>query len=124
MKTKPLVGQKVFVLNIGNAARRQKQVLTPGIVTKVGRAYFSVQREGWSDATEYRLDSGCEKTQYTADSCVYESEQEWLDEKETRDIYAHLREVFGYNVTKQIPLSVLRTIDQLVKQLDQPGVSA
>lgn len=111
---KPEVGQKVFSLNIGNAARRKKQELTPCIVTKVGRKYFTTQHDddntGWS-SVQYHLDTGYEKTNYTANNRVYLSEQEWSDEKEATKLLQHIKEVFQYGRNnKKLSLSSLREI--------------
>ena len=45
MKTKPVVGQVLYSLNVGNAARNCGQVLTPVTVVSVGRKYFKVKKD-------------------------------------------------------------------------------
>ncbi len=91
----PTVGQTVFSLNVGNAARHQPQVLTPVAVTKVGRKYFTAG-EGWR-ATKYHLETWIGVTEYGPTSKAYDSEQAWLDEKERIQLGSFLRETFsGY----------------------------
>ena len=91
---KPEVGETLFSLNIGNAARNSEQVLTPVVVAKVGRKYFTV-REGWKE-TKYRLSDWLQVTDYSPDSCLYESEQEWEDETLSRVLAGAIGEAFKY----------------------------
>ncbi len=54
---KPAVGQVLYSLNVGNAARGRERVLTPVVVIKVGRKYFTCRPEGkdsWADV-QYHL---------------------------------------------------------------------
>ena len=110
---KPEVGQKLYSLNVGNAARSCEQKLTPVIVTKVGRKYFSVKREddnrGWTEI-QFHLDGWHEKSEYMASSSLYLHPQEWEDQKEKFALMDGLKDTFGTFGRKDIPLPVLRTI--------------
>lgn len=112
MKPKVTVGMKLFSLNIGNAARHREQVLTPVVVTKVGRKYFTVKNEvGYGFESTYNINDWSEKTDYTADSKLYESEQERADEKEIRSLSGKISEAFKYgNNGKNLSLETLRMI--------------
>ncbi len=117
MRAKPKVGQKLFSLNIGDRARRQPQVLTPVVVTKVGRKYFTVANEQHQALQqEYHLENWRECYECgSACSCLYESEQEWLDEKEARRICGTLGEVFCYGANKAgLSLKALRQIEMIM----------
>lgn len=81
MKRKPIVGETLYSLNIGNAARYSDQKLTPVVVSKVGRKYFYADRINSSFSTKYHLDSWVEATNYCANSKLYETEEEWADDK-------------------------------------------
>ena len=71
-KPKPIVGQKLYSLNVGNAARGRAQFLTEVEVIKVGRKYFSCKEVGgWQDF-EYRLSDWGQKTNFSATSFLYE----------------------------------------------------
>ena len=113
---KVTVGQRLFSLNIGNAARRAKQVLKPVIVTKVGRKYFTVKTEDqYGFETEYCLENWCENTKYSPDSKLYEKEQQWEDEKEISVICEKIRRAFEYGKNNQnIDLEKLRMIFSIV----------
>ena len=117
---KPVVGQKLFSLKIGNAARRTEQTsLTPVIVKKVGRKYFVCGEENsgdWSDF-QYYLDSWQQKTEYTADSILYKTEQEWLDEHEERKLSEQIENTFkvGKNLYN-LPLESLRKIVEIIEK--------
>lgn len=58
-RKKPEVGQVVYSLNVGNAARNREQVLTPLKVTKVGRKYFTALEDGYPDhlSVQFHIDS-------------------------------------------------------------------
>lgn len=111
MKRKPVVGEKLFSLNIGNATRNREQTLTPVLVSKVGRKYFSVKKEGYNWETEYHLDTWQQKTDYSPDSQLYESEQEYLDMKQKSEILKQLRSIFDYSGSAHLlSLETLRKI--------------
>jgi hypothetical protein len=114
MRPVPKVGQTVYSLNTGNAARNVEQRLTPVIVTKVGRKYFTVG-EGWQ-ATEYNLENWVEKTIYSPSSCLYISEQEYAEENEAAEICELLYKTFkhGHNILK-VPLASLRKLAEIIK---------
>ena len=117
MKRKPIVGETLYSLNVGNAARRTEKKLTPVTVISVGRKYFTCQPVGstgkWSE-TKYHLDKWSEATDCTTNSRLYETEQEWLDEKEADEIALTLRRLFsGYG---RCPLNIdqLRSIKDII----------
>lgn len=115
MKSKPIVGQRLFSLNIGNSTRYCKQVLTPVVVTKVGRKYFTCSPpESVSYfETKYHLDSWSEVTDYTPDSCLYETEQEWDDHKEKLALSEQISRYFR-NGRNDLSLSTLRQVAALI----------
>jgi len=120
MREKPVVGQRLFSLNIGNAARNCEQMLTEVEVIKVGRKYFTCLRagddRGWSDES-YHLDTWDEKTDYSAHSCLYLSEQEFNDEKEADAICKLLKDAFDCGCNRwNIPLPELRQIWGIAKE--------
>jgi len=111
MRKKVTVGQKLYSLNVGNNARHREQVLTPVTVVTVGRKYFTTKLENYSFETYYRLDDWSERTEYSPNSKLYESEQEWADEKETMTLCKEISRSFEHsNNTKRLSLQTLRTI--------------
>lgn len=118
---KPTVGQKLFCLNVGNAARNVPQVLTPVIVTSVGRKYFTTKtEEKYPRNIDYHLDTWQEKTQFSKNSHLYLTEQEWLDETETQNICDEISHSFHYGKNgKNLPLATLRQIKQLIDSVDK-----
>jgi len=123
MKRKPVVGETLYLLNIGKAARGREQKLVPVEVKKVGRKYFKCGKDGedgwrWD---EYHLDTWEQKTEYFADSCLYETEQEYLDEVEHGQLHRVIREkfngsnLFGNNMT----LSQLRRIAAIIDEAEE-----
>ncbi len=119
MKQKPTVGQKLFSLNVGNAASRHREsVLTPVTVTHVGRKYFRANAgdRKWTEV-EYHLENWAEHSNYSACSVLYETEQEYIKEVETDRICREVSKAFehGYN-KRNLSLDVLRTIEHLIRQ--------
>lgn len=111
----PKVGETLYSLNVGNAARRTPQVLVPVVVTNVGRKYFTVG-EGHREK-QYYLDDWSEKTNYSATSVLYESEQEWKEEQERTHLMAEIRKTFEYghsNSRRQLSLAELRDIHKII----------
>ena len=110
---KPEVGETLFSLNIGNAARNREQVLTPVVVAKVGRKYFTAG-EGLNEA-KYRLSDWRQVTDYSPNSFLYESEREFEDEKECSDLAGAISEAFKYGRrTQGLSLAALRKIHAIV----------
>jgi hypothetical protein len=113
MKPTPTIGQTLYSLNVGNAARRVPQTLTPVIVTKVGRKYFTTG-EGWQ-ATQYHIGDWREKTDFSPNSHLYASEQEYADEKESDELCRRIGKAFEYGRNaKALPLEALRRIEGII----------
>ena len=119
MKNKITVGQLVFSLNIGNAARNREQKLTPMVITKVGRKYFSARylddSSGWSEI-QYYVDSGIEKTNFSANSCIYLSEKEYDDEVMANNLYLNIKNSFSSFRNKKFTLSQLSRINDILEE--------
>jgi len=118
MKRKPIIGETLYSLNVGNAVGRgREQKLIPMIVHAVGRKYFTLKPPGWNRFVEFHLHSWRQKTEYSEDHRLYETEQQWLDDKETTTICQTIRNSFeyGHNV-KKLPLTDLRTINEIIKK--------
>ena len=115
MKKKTVeVGQTVYSLPIGNAARRGTQGLTPHIVTKVGRKYFYYEQ--YSRDVKISLEDFCEYAgEYTSNVKVYLSEQEWSEEKVATKLLEEVRRKIGMRCTEDL------SIEQLNKILDILG---
>jgi len=118
MKEKPKVGQTLYSLNVGNAAIRTEQKLTPVKVIKVGRKYFTCCPEGGSrwQETQYYIDGWHEKYVYSRQSVLYSSPQEWKDEKEAAEIFRFLHHFFSFWFNQDnVSLETLRKIKGLTK---------
>lgn len=115
---KPELGQRLFSLNVGNAARRREQTLKEVVVTKVGRTYFTVQNvddnTGWS-ARQYYIDGWLEKTNYTPNSRLYISRSVWEDEKESAELVTQIFPYFEYGRNrKALSVHKLREIMAII----------
>ena len=113
---KPKVGDILYSLNIGNAARHRKQKLTPVEVKKVGRKYFTVGDDGksWWEQ-QYHIKDWRLKTQYSPDSCLYATIKEYEDEKETSRICRKIKDYFEYGHNRMnVSLSDLKKIESIL----------
>ncbi len=107
----------MFSLNIGNNARRVPQVLRPATVSKVGRKYFSVRLDGpYATEREYHIENWRERTEYSAGTRLYESEEAYMAEKETAEIWGQLRHVFSTYPPSGFDLPRLRKIIAIVRE--------
>lgn len=114
---KPTVGQILFSLNVGNAARNTEQKLTPVRVTKVGRRYFSAKADDSYSETQYHLSNWREKSNYSATSQLYLDEQGWKDEKESKRICRLIADAFQYgNNRHNLAVEKLRVIESLLEE--------
>ena len=114
MKRKPILGETLYSLNVGNSAGHCLQVLKPVEVVKVGRKYFSTKLPGYSWIIEYHVDTWAEKTNYAPNRKLYESEQEWLDESEAYSLLESIKAHFAYGNPKH-SLEILREVARLIQ---------
>lgn len=122
----PKVGDTLYSLNIGNAARNRPSVLTPVKVVKVGRLYFDCAREEPTrfphTHTTYHLDDWREKTGYCRDSQLYASPQEYEDSIRAMEIREDLRRAFSSGIfAENVPLDKLREIHAIVQSCVKRG---
>lgn len=117
MMEKPKVGQTLYSLNVGNAARHTEKKLTPVIVTKVGRKYFTCkENEDSYWETQYHIEDWKEKSDFSATSCLYPSPLAWENEKEAFAICQLIWESFTYGQNKRhVSLVDLRTIKRILE---------
>lgn len=117
------VGDILYSLNVGNAARRQKQELTPVEVIKIGRRYFTVCEAGNKDKdwthTQFLLEDLSEKTGYTPTQKLYRSREDYDNEIEANEIFSRIKIAFsGYRNTN-FTLEQLRAIRSIISNPDQ-----
>ena len=107
MNEKPKIGQTMYSLNIGDAARGRAQTLTPVRVIKIGRKYFTTIEIGHEEyiqfERQYHLSNWREKTEYSADSELYVSEKSREDKIEMKGICERLGKLFEYG---RIPIGL------------------
>ena len=115
MKTRPEVGQILYSLNIGNAARNAEQKLTEVEVVSIGRKYFTVKRSNFGLEAKYHLDDWAEKTDYSPTSRLYESKIDYEDDRESKEICKMLSSCFEYGRNrKDLSIEDLRKIREII----------
>ncbi len=122
MNEKPKIGQTLYSLNIGDAARRVKQALTPVRVIKLGRKYFTtivIGREKYGQyETQYHLSDWREKTEYSAHSELYVSEKSWEDKIEMKGICERLGKLFDYGrIPNGLDLESLLKMEEILSDI-------
>ncbi len=119
MKRKPVVGETLHSLNIGNAYNRHygTQKLTPVVVKKVGREYFTVETlPPYAREDVFRLRNWIQKADVCANAQLYESPQEWEDEKEGDEAADFIWRFFQYGKPKTLTRAQLRAIREIILQ--------
>ena len=119
-RTAPIIGQILFSLNVGNAARNREQKLTPVKVIAVGRKYFTtrpVGTEGNYADSKFNLDDWSQVSDLSPDESLYESRQDWLTSIEQREMVKQIRGCFaGGGSGDDLSLEKLRKILAIIKE--------
>jgi hypothetical protein len=115
MKNKPKVDQILFSLNVGNAARRgREQKLTPVIVTQIGRKYFTARpTDGREWYKQYSIEDWKEKTDISPVSELFETEQDWENEKVRCNIIKKLSKEFDFG-SSRFSFEQLKAVDEIL----------
>lgn len=110
------VGQVLFSLNVGDAARRgREQKLTPVTVCKVGRKYFYTGEPSYEYRwCKFNLDDLREVSDFPSQR-LYLTEQAWLDEQEARMLRDRIRQTFDGDYDR--PRHSLETLRAIVELL-------
>jgi hypothetical protein len=123
-KGKPKVGDKVWSLAVGNAARNlTKPRLTEYTVFKVGRKYFTAgeSEDHWRLA-QYEISNWRQKTDYSPQSVLYPSKQAYTDERLCRDIAVDISRYFDRHnggVASRFSLDSLQKIAVIIRKESQ-----
>jgi len=118
MKEKPVKGQKLYSLNVGNSARHSKKELTEVEVIKVGRKYFTCCPKNGSrwQEVQYHIDGWFEKTDYSATSVLYKSHEELENKKEELEICRMIEKSFQFGQNhEKVPLPMLRAFRKIIE---------
>jgi hypothetical protein len=109
---KPVLGEKLFLVEHPHYASEETgtYVFT---VTKVGRKYFEIQREGWSRSIKFRIEDWTEKTDYSSHFSLYENEQAYLDDKKKKKYIGMIKDAAYYS-SKFDKLSV-ETLEKIIE---------
>lgn len=107
-------GQKVII-------RNHRGTEEPGVVTKVGRKYVTVERDDdsrWKNPRQYHKYSGREKSDYSSSSRILTPEMA-LTEKRRADALAQLKELgwepVRYN-SSRTPVEAMEAMVQTLKE--------
>jgi hypothetical protein len=120
-REKPVVGQTLYSLNVGNAARGRPQKLTPVEVVSVGRKYFTVHTIGMPDwhTVKYSLEDWSEVSIYIPYTRLYVSEKEYEDDKLHDEMSSMIMRAFDRQYTmKTYSLEDLAAICSILKKYE------
>lgn len=114
-KPKPKVGDTLYSLNIGESARYRESKLAPVKVFYVGRKYFTAGEEEYRMlAVKYRIDDWSEESNFSPNSKLYSSPQEWEESKEIDKLSKNIAAAFQYGRNPGLTLEELRTINAML----------
>lgn len=123
----PKVGDRLFTLAVGNAARRQESGYHEWyIVQKVGKKYFYAVNERWvipgeviseRSMTKFDLETWSESNGYSACWICYSTEQEYRDEAEIDRLCDKISEAFQYRRNPGLDAEQLRTIGKMLDDI-------
>jgi hypothetical protein len=119
------VGIELVVVEDGtNIYRWNKQKDLPpniydGIVTKVGRKYFTVsfsRSKGYVTDVEFHLEDLREKTNYAPDYSIHESREKYLEDLEADKLFFEIKEkYFTYRAGSWLTLDKIKAIQQIIE---------
>ncbi len=114
---KPKIGQIIYSLPSGNAARRSKIELSPMIVSNVGRKYFKCRKLNGLIDVQFYLENWHEKTEYSSNYKLYEKIQDYEDEASSIKMVRKIKSQFHeYNDYSNMELSKLKRIIEIIEE--------
>ena len=97
---RPVIGDTLYSLNVGNSARGCPSVLTELKVIKSGNKYFTCRElNGHGDFT-YEIEDWRQKTDYTPNSKLYATKEDWIYETKINAMYRDIRDFLSLHVNK------------------------
>lgn len=115
MKRKPILGETLYAVNVGNAAWRAESVATPVRVLSVGTKYFTCGTGSERLPKKFRIDTWRQVTDFSPDCVLYETEQAWLDENRANKLWSSIGGVFrGYQ--RSLSLDALEQITAIIQK--------
>ena len=95
-REKPKVGDALWIGYSGNAARVHGDDGFPVTVEKVGRKYFTVKGcQSGVFVEQFHLDDWRQKTEFTPDYELFQTEQEWKDKIRSAELVKRIRNYMG-----------------------------
>ena len=117
-KRKPVVGEKLYRVDTGNLARNGKGKQVHVFVKKVGRKYFKVNESmdgsEWADV-EFCIETWGQNTHYSSDYLLFESEQEYLEKKESDYLFHKIKNQHFSSWANPYSLDKLRQIKAIIE---------
>lgn len=109
------VGDTVHVVECGNLTRRHETARHyDKTITKVGRKYFYLD-VGYGGNTAFHIDDGWQKSNYSSNYFVCESEQAYLDSLEANKINAIIRDNFSHYGRCKYSLAQLQAVAEILE---------
>lgn len=103
------IGQQVALKYVNNMARYDKDGYRIGNITKLGNKYLYV------DSIAISMESGYEKTNYSPDYQLYDSEQHLLDEMHKEKLLFGIRNELGNYGTCEISYNKIKEIAEILE---------
>jgi tRNA U34 5-carboxymethylaminomethyl modifying enzyme MnmG/GidA len=114
------VGQRVYLLRVGNNARYYKgepieKLIEEVEIAKVGRKYIEIKFDERFSTVKFNKEDLRQVTEYSADWKLYLSKQDIFNEKESEDLSWKIRQFFDYGASSKLTLEQLRKINDIIE---------
>jgi hypothetical protein len=116
VRDKPKVGDELFLVDVGNAARNGRGSQRKCVVSKVGRKYFDVTYGDRCPSTvTFVIATRHQKTEYCANAALYDSEQHWADSVLADKLGRKIADSFRYSCGSSFTLDQLRKVAEILE---------
>ncbi|MGG3890312.1 hypothetical protein [Metabacillus fastidiosus] len=118
-KERIIVGEKVYLKPVNNAARGGNKEIREEYIIKIGRKYFFVGKEGETNErlmVKFNIDDLRQVTDYSPNWIIYFSKQEILDTEESIKLTREIKEKFNTWGNVGLSLDQLKRIKDIISE--------
>ena len=112
------VGQEVVLKLHGNASRgKEEDSYIKGTVSKMGRKilYIEHNKQHYTETIKIDMETGCEKSEYTANYILYDSEEQFKEYIASKPIIDKIRKHIGQYGYANIDYNKLKEIEKILE---------
>lgn len=114
---KPTVGETLYRQTLKSYSRNlpdnEEEVVQCEVVS-VGRKYFTVRDLGSKFERSFDIEYWLEKSEYSSDSVLYSTKQEYLDAQEYTQLEKNIRDLLHKNGLSKLSIEQIREINKIL----------